>query len=337
MSPGVPADALHRLLLALDALDRDGAVHLLRQLAAEGISLGVLVEQLLVPAQVEVGRRWEAGERSVTWEHAATAITDVALLSVAGGSPLPQPRGRVVVACAEQEWHSMPARMLAELLREEQWDAVLVGASAPADPLVGTLQRQRAFALLVSCTMTAHLPGARRLVEAGHTAGVPVMVGGRAFAAPARAAAVGADGRCTDAAEADALLSTWLRSAPPPPADVPVDREHLQLQAAALELLERVLAEVVPTPGPDGGNALERDLADLLSLVAAALLVGDDSIVSDGLRWQLRYRAARGDPGGIVTRQELDRLAALAGQQGLPGSQQLLAAAARQLATAADG
>lgn len=335
MSPGVPADALSRLLLALDAVDRDGAVHLLQQLAADGVPPVVLVEQLLVPAQVEVGRRWESGERSVTWEHTATAITDVALLAVASGSPMGPPRGRVLVACAEQEWHSMPARMLAELLRAHRWDAVLVGASAPADPLVGTLLRQRAFALLVSCTMTVHLPGAWRLVQAGHRAGVPVLVGGRAFGSPARAAAVGADGSCTDGAGADALLASWLGSPPAPRADVAVDPEHLALQAAAPELLERVRAE--PAPAPDGDDAPARDLDDLLALVAAALLVDDGSVVSDGLQWQLRYRAARGQPGGVVPAPALAQLAELAGQQGLRRSQQLLAAAAGQLATAADG
>jgi methanogenic corrinoid protein MtbC1 len=268
-------------------LDRDAAVERIRGVEAP---LTEVVGELLAPAQVEVGRRWEAGERSVTWEHAATAITDVVLITAAARAPVPSWRGRVLLACAEREWHSMPARMMGELLRERGWDAVLVGANAPADSLVEAIREQDAFALLVSCTMTVHLPGAWRAVQAGHRAGVPVLVGGAAFADTARAAWLGADASTDGVSDVDDLLERWWRDHPPPAGDAVVDPEHLRLLAIEPDLVH---AGAVEAPLADRARARE-DLSDAVALLAAAVLVHDGAVLRDGLQWRERFLASRG-------------------------------------------
>lgn len=291
MTSALAAQQLPALLQDLDVLDRDTAVERVRGLE---VPLEAVVTELLAPAQVEVGRRWESGERSVTWEHAATAITDVALLAAAARAEVPPSRGRVLVACAEQEWHSMPARMLAELLRGRGWDAVLIGASAPADALVGSIREQAAFALLVSCTMTAHLPGAWRSVQAGHRAGVPVLVGGAAFPAGSRASRLGADASSVGARQADDLLEQWCRGRPAPAPDVVVDPEHLRLQAVGPDLVHAAAVEA-----PAGHRAhVREDVAAVVALLAAAVLVHDGVVLRDGVQWQLRFRASRGPAVG---------------------------------------
>ena len=320
----LPRRALPDLLVALDRLDRDAAVGHVRALTASGIPLPVLVEQLLAPAQVEVGRRWEAAERSVAWEHAATAITDVALLSAAGGSSLGASRGRLLVACAEQEWHSLPARMLVELLRHRGWDAVLVGASAPADAVVQQLGLERSLALLVSCTMTAHLPGARRLVEAGHRARVPVVVGGRA--AHQHADALGAEAGCTSAAEADDVLAGWAGGTGPALRDpLPeIDPEHTLLLAEGPALVLDAAAGTAGRGAAGDHLALERDLSDVVAAVAAALLVDDPRVAVEGLDWQLRFRRARNAELAALTLAGVRRLADGTAAAGLQRAHQLM-------------
>lgn len=302
------------LLHDLDTLDREAVVDRVRGL---GAPLADVVCELLAPAQVEVGRRWEVGERSVTWEHAATAITDVALLAAAAEARMAPPRGRVLVACAEREWHSMPARMLGELLRERGWDAVLVGANAPADALVDTIREQDVFALLVSCTMTVHLPGAWRAVQAGHRAGVPVLVGGAAFADPARAGRLGADASSDGAGETAELLLLWWRERPAPAEDVVVEPEHLRLLAVAPDLVH---AGVVESPASDRDRVRE-DLSDVVALLAAAVLVHDGSVLREGVQWRARYRASR---GGQLERQAIRGLAPHLQDLGLPHATRLL-------------
>lgn len=313
-----------RFLRALDVLDRDEAVRQVRELHDGGAAIDLLVEQLLAPAQVEVGRRWEAGLRSVSWEHAATAITDVVLLTLTGGTSAARARGRVVVACAEQEWHSMPARMLTELLRRRQWDAVLIGSSVPADALVEHLSRQQPVALLVSCTMTAHLPGARRSVEAGHRTGIPVMVGGRALDGERRGEHLGADATCRGAREADEVLGRWLQQPVPPAAPPAPDPQHAELLAVGPDLVEAALTDL---GAGEGRGWLEQDLTSVVAVVAAALLVRDPAVAEDGVAWLLRYRASRsGDEAAERVRQAMVLLARQAAAAGLDRTHQLLTA-----------
>jgi methanogenic corrinoid protein MtbC1 len=314
VTSALATQVLPALLHDLDTLDRDAAVDRVKSLRAP---LADVVSQLLVPAQVEVGRRWEAGERSVAWEHAATAITDVALLTAAALAPVPPPRGRVLVACAEREWHSMPARMLGELLRERGWDAVLVGANAPADALVDTIREQEAFALLVSCTMTVHLPGAWRAVQAGHRAGVPVLVGGAAFADAARAGRLGADASSGSTEQTTALLERWCQERPAPADDVVVEPEHLRLLAVAPDLVHAGAAE---SRAADRDRVRE-DVSDVVALLAAAVLVHDGSVLRDGLQWRARYRASRGSE---LERGAIRGLTAHLQDLGLPHAARLL-------------
>lgn len=78
-------------LACLDGVDRDRAIDLCFSLRRTGATLEQIVDDLLAPAQREVGRRWEHGVWSVADEHAATAITDAVLsvlaVDAAGGPP----------------------------------------------------------------------------------------------------------------------------------------------------------------------------------------------------------------------------------------------------------
>lgn len=55
--------AIRPYLRALDGLDRHGALACAWGLVDAGHSPGAVVENVLVPAQVEVGLRWEIGLR----------------------------------------------------------------------------------------------------------------------------------------------------------------------------------------------------------------------------------------------------------------------------------
>lgn len=114
----------------LAAGDRDGAIAYATGLLEDGVSAGELILDVLVPAQASVGLRWERDEWSIEMEHVATEITD-AVLAVAGehAALTASDRGRVVVVCAETERHTLPARMIAELLRFEGFMVVFLGSA----------------------------------------------------------------------------------------------------------------------------------------------------------------------------------------------------------------
>jgi methanogenic corrinoid protein MtbC1 len=286
---------------------RDDAVELVRS-AARDTGLAVTVT-LLAEVQQKVGNLWQQNELTVADEHAATAIIDLALAAacVEAGRRPRAPEGTVVVACAEEEWHVMPARMFAEQLRTAGWDVVFLGASTPAEHLQRFVAAEPPTAVAVSCTVPVHLHGARRAVSASHAAGVPVLAGGTAFGTdPNRAAAIGADAWASTLDGAVATLSRWAGSRPPLAAPLVDDAPALAAAAERPLIVERAMSALAIRFPPlaaytDWQLARTReDLDYILRFVEASLLTGDDSIITSFASWLTSVLTARGLPRGIV-------------------------------------
>src|SRR5918992_1647561 len=189
-----PAD-VGRFVDALSRRDGRAAARQALGLLEAGAAVQELVRGLLGAAQAEVGRRWEANQWSVADEHAATAITDAVLGALAWRVEAAEDQGHVVITCAEGEWHSLPARMAAEVLRLHGWQVTFLGASTPADHLRRFLAEVDAIGVVISCSVPIFLSGAQRSIQAAHAAEIPALVGGRGFGPDdLRARRLGADG-----------------------------------------------------------------------------------------------------------------------------------------------
>ena len=141
-----------------------------------------VLTDVIAAAQRAVGARWQRGEWTIAQEHAATAMAVAATKTVTQQvRRRPATRGRIVVACAEREWHALPAMIIDCALRAHGWDTTLLGASTSPRRLNQYLQDLGPAAIAVSCSMLGALPATRRFIEASTTAGVPVVVGGAAF------------------------------------------------------------------------------------------------------------------------------------------------------------
>jgi methanogenic corrinoid protein MtbC1 len=202
------------LLACLERDDLVGATDTLGAVLSSGTSMPTVIDDVVTPVMVEVGRQWETNQWSVAQEHGATATVDAALAAVEGRYPVARSAGRpVVVACAEGEWHTLPARLAAHRLRAEGHNVLFLGPSLPPDHLDDYLLRVRASVFALSCTLSANLIGARRCVEAAHTAAVPVIVGGAAFdPAGRRAEAIGADALHNASGNTAFLNSPYLQN-----------------------------------------------------------------------------------------------------------------------------
>jgi methanogenic corrinoid protein MtbC1 len=304
------------VLELIRARRRDEAVDLVRSAAREA-GLGAAVT-LLAEVQRKVGDLWQQNEFTVADEHAATAITDLALAaasletqraaSLEAQRRAPARNGTLVVACAEEEWHVIPARMFAEQLRAAGWDVVFLGASTPAEHLKRFAAAEQPVAVAVSCTVPVHLHGARRTISAGHAAGVPVLAGGAAFgAAPNRATAIGADAWASTLDDAVAVLTGWAGNRPPLAAPAVDDALALTAAAERPVIVERAMTALIsrfPPAAEYSSWQLARtreDLDYILRFVEASLLTGDDSIVTSLAGWLTSVLAARGLPDGTVS------------------------------------
>jgi methanogenic corrinoid protein MtbC1 len=296
------------VLELIRARRRDEAVDLVRS-AARDEGLGAAVT-LLAEVQRKVGDLWQQNELTVADEHAATAITDLALAaaSLEAQRRAPAPNGTLVVACAEEEWHVIPARMFAEQLRAAGWDVVFLGASTPAEHLKRFVAAEQPTAVAVSCTVPVHLHGARRAISASHAADVPVLAGGAAFGAgPNRATAIGADAWASTLDDAVAILTGWVGDRPPLAAPVVDDALALAAAAERPVIVERAMTALsrrFPPVAEYDSWQLARtreDLDYILRFVEASLLTGDDSIVTSLATWLTSVLAARGLPDGTVS------------------------------------
>lgn len=300
--------AVGQILDLIDRRDRIGVRDAARALVDDaGIDATVAV---LSAVQTEVGARWQRGQFTVADEHAATAMVDAALgeagrAARADVDPADRTRA-VVVACVENEWHVLPARMLAEQLHARGWEPVFLGASLPAHDLTGFLSTLQPTAVVLSCSMSMNLPGAIRSVRAAHRAGVPVAIGGAALGnAPHRGRLTGADAVVNHVEALVDVLDAWCAERPPAVVDDHHDDARLPLETR-LALVEvayaRVLERVAPleaAPEPIRAR-VRRDITRLVDALEAALLVDDTHVMAEFAEWLAVVAHAAELPDGLV-------------------------------------
>lgn len=276
------------VLSALHDGDAGLAYHLVLGLMDEGYGMGAILEQVLAPIQWEAGRRWEAGDYSISEEHASTAAAETLVALLAGAFDQPADAAHVVVVCAEGEAHSLPARMAAALLSYEGYRTTFLGAAVPAADLSGFLANTQPDALVVSCTRLANLAGARGCVAAAHGAGIPVVVGGRAFAGgDERWQAIGADAHAASLSGLSEVLETWspdlerseARASDPAPL-------LASLAPARTEAVAAATAAVAAATGAPAGDAwLRAGLEELFDTLVAVTHLHDPALLAAQATW----------------------------------------------------
>ncbi len=280
--------------------DAGAAFHLVLGLLDEGIPLDDVLFDVLAPVQGDVGRRWAEGDYRVGDEHAVSAAVETVLAMLAGSFDQPDDGKRVVVAAAEGDTHSLPSRLLTAHLAGAGLRVTNLGPTLPADELGAFLAENHTEALVLTCSMSTHLWGARRCIAASHAVGVPVVAGGRGFGHdPLWAVALGADVWAERAKELAAIVQSL-------DADVEAAEEGVLLSAES-QLTTRMadIAAVAETLA--GSGSLDRvvwdDVRMYVDALDAALLVDDPLPLVELAAWHRRLRAESGwefDAEGIL-------------------------------------
>lgn len=295
--------AASRFDRALSALDTGRAVAIVERLLADGVDPVTVLADVIGAAQRQVGEHWQRGRWSVADEHAATSVAAAATEAVASWARrVPVSRGSVVVACAEREWHALPAMMISAAVRASGWGTTLLGASTPPGRLNQYLQDLGPDATAVSCSVLGAIPNSRRFIEASTAAGIPVVAGGAAFGPDAlRAEALGATGWAPDARSLPGVLDELPRVVPaaaPLPAGAAAEQAAIDLDHRELAdvLDRRWSARLAGDPRAVAGNAIEQ----ALHAVSAALLTGDPRPLPETASWVGDLLAARGAEPWLV-------------------------------------
>ncbi|MEU5757060.1 B12-binding domain-containing protein [Streptomyces sp. NPDC047853] len=286
-----------------------------------GFSAEEVLLDVIVAVQVRVGSEWAAGRIGVAQEHAATAIHDRIIAAMAhrsaagaGADAAPGTAGTVTVACVDGEWHSLPARILAEVLRGRGHEVDFLGAQVPTPHLVAHMHRTAPDVLALSSSLPTRLPAAHTAITAVQALGIPVLAGGAAFGEDGRhARLLGADAWAPDARAAADLLGRGVPrpragTAHPAVDDLPhlTDQEYTLVVRSKARLVRNTLAGLdarLPAMRAYTDAQRERtaeDVAHVVDFLSAALYTDDVRLFTGFLDWTADILEARGVPATVL-------------------------------------
>ena len=109
--------------------------------------------ELLQAGLSEVGKLWYAGNASVQQEHFTSAMSVQRMEMLIAAAPPPLRPERIIVASAQDDYHTFSPLLLTYLLRRRGWDVLYLGADVPAAELEKTVMQTKPHILIVSAQL----------------------------------------------------------------------------------------------------------------------------------------------------------------------------------------
>jgi len=195
---------LHDAVLTGDAKT---AKTVTEQALAEKVEPLKLVQEYMIPAMAEVGRRFECNEYFVPELLLSARAMKAALelirpLLVASGA---QPAGRVAIGTVKGDLHDIGKNLVAAMLEGGGYEVIDLGVNVTPEQFVAAVKEKNANIVAMSALLTTTMPSMRTTVDALQTAGVrsqvKILVGGAPIT-QRYAEEIGADGFAESAAGA---------------------------------------------------------------------------------------------------------------------------------------
>jgi MerR family transcriptional regulator, light-induced transcriptional regulator len=186
-------DALSSELFSVSQRHDPGQVFdFLSLLVTHQIPVLTIADEIVRPALVRVGEKWEKGEISIEQEHMISESIVRAISRLAPELNHKKQNGlKALCACAEGEQHSIGVRWLSASLESDGWNVIDVGANTPFHGLASLVASARPDILCVSVMKMRDDPAwrarFRALGESASRTGTTFIVGGASI--PASAAA----------------------------------------------------------------------------------------------------------------------------------------------------
>ncbi len=205
-------DWTNRLLDTMIASDRSAAAEIISQALASGIAPMLVISEILDPALVLLGRRWEQETLSLAQGFVAAKIAEDAMLHcIPGQTELYPNKGAVVIGNIEDDFHSLGRRAVSLFLSAAGWEVHDLGNDVPAEQFIDKALEVNASVIGASAMMQTTALNIRRLRELIDSRGLQnrlkLAVGGAVFNwRPELVAEVGGDGTARNAVGADELF-----------------------------------------------------------------------------------------------------------------------------------
>lgn len=191
---------------------------LTRQALADGVDPLKLVNEYMVPAMDEVGRRFEANEYFVPELLISARAMKAALelirpLLTARGD---QPLGRVAIGTVKGDLHDIGKNLVGSLLEGGGFEVIDLGVNVSPEKFIATINEKQANIIAMSALLTTTMPSMKTTIDALKQAGVrdkvKVLIGGAPITQK-YADEIGADGYSESAVGAVALAKKAVTQA----------------------------------------------------------------------------------------------------------------------------
>jgi 5-methyltetrahydrofolate--homocysteine methyltransferase len=176
--------AIDELYGAILTGDRDAAAELTRRALETSVAPQVLIDEAMIPAMDEVGRRFEEEEYFVpelllsarAMKSALELISP--LLSETGASS----KGCIVMGTVKGDLHDIGKNLVSAMLEGAGFDVVDLGSDVSPEKFVAAVEENGANLVGLSALLTATMPSMKSTIEALEAAGlrdrVKILVGG---------------------------------------------------------------------------------------------------------------------------------------------------------------
>jgi 5-methyltetrahydrofolate--homocysteine methyltransferase len=184
-----------------------------KEALGQGVAPGEILNQGMIAAMAEVGKRFEDGDFFVP-------EMLIAARAMQSGMALLKPHllegdvktaGKVAIGTVKGDLHDIGKNLVAMMLEGAGFEIIDLGTDVPPEKFVEAVKNQSADVIAMSALLTTTMPNMKNTVEALKTAGlrdqVKVLIGGAPVTAN-YAQQIGADGYAPDASRAVALAKS---------------------------------------------------------------------------------------------------------------------------------
>ena len=198
--------------------DAKKAREVTQQALAAGVDPLALVNEHMVPAMAEVGRRYECNEYFVPELLISARAMKASLelirpLLTASGR---QPMARVAIGTVKGDLHDIGKNLVAAMLEGGGFEVIDLGVNVSPEQFVAAVREQNARIVAMSALLTTTMPSMKTTIDALQTAGVrqqvKVLIGGAPIT-QRYADEIGADGFSENAPGAVHLARQCLAQA----------------------------------------------------------------------------------------------------------------------------
>jgi 5-methyltetrahydrofolate--homocysteine methyltransferase len=189
-----------------------------QQALADGVDPLKLVNDYMVPAMDEVGRRFEANEYFVPELLISARAMKAALelirpiLTARGDKPV----GRVAIGTVKGDLHDIGKNLVGSLLEGGGFEVIDLGVNVTPEKFIETVNTKQANIIAMSALLTTTMPSMKTTIDALKQAGVrdkvKILIGGAPITQK-YADEIGADGYSENAVGAVALAKKAVAGA----------------------------------------------------------------------------------------------------------------------------